>query len=87
MNKGRTIVVDNIVYPKIVEEAVIDRKTGKSLYEKLKNVDNEIRQGSSTERPVLTEEDAGNIYFDIDLNMLIIWNGTAWQDTNSNLIA
>lgn len=43
-------------------------------------------RGTTTERPTLTAEDDGFVYYDRDLLKLILWNGTAWVNVDGTTI-
>lgn len=42
--------------------------------------------GPTTERPELTNANVGFTYFDTTLNMLVIWDGTTWVNTNGDTV-
>jgi hypothetical protein len=43
----------------------------------------DIPYGSTGERPKLTTKNTAFPYFDTQVNKFIMWNGTAWKDTNN----
>lgn len=43
-------------------------------------------KGTTVERPVLTSEDDGFLYFDRDLLKMIVWSGTVWVNVNGSTL-
>lgn len=41
-------------------------------------------KGTTAQRPILTANDSGYIYYDETLGMPIWWNGSAWKDAEKN---
>ena len=46
-----------------------------------------LKKGKTNNRPVLETKNSGFIYYDIDINKYIVWNGTEWTNMDgTNLI-
>lgn len=48
-----------------------------------KYVENSVTNGSTDNRPILTEQDIDYSYFDTTLGKPIFWNGTSWIDADT----
>lgn len=45
-----------------------------------------ISSGPTSERPTISTNSIGHLYYDTTLNALICWTGNNWVDTNGNLV-
>lgn len=87
-----TINTSNIVFNNIAQLVITEGiKTtfksynGSKYITTVKNY-NFNESGTTANRPLFTSEDVGMLYFDTDLNKLILWNGTTWTNVDGTVL-